>query len=319
MPALPLPAGLPGQTTLGAQHRHLRDRLPHSLLLPPLRPFAERLAKGLVISGRTRSRLILFTFDDGPDHRLTPRLLDALDRYRIKAVFFLTAARIAGLNERQRQQQAIARDIIRRGHIVANHTLDHIQLPLLNDAGVRAQVWGAERIFQNVLGERTWLIRPPGGARSPRVDRLVSSWGYTQMMWNLGSGDSQVRTAEDVFHTWKRVFERRERDEGDRGGIVLLHDIHPWSVDAFPLIMEYLLDRNCQLLERGDPLFDVISDPSVFFSPAAGPEQSSKSAPLARFDKDVDRMRQRRLRQETRRRCRSVALRPRQSRRARIR
>src|SRR5690606_41552049 len=63
-------------------------------------------------------------------------------------------------------------------------------------------------IFERVLGERTWIMRPPGGARSARIDGLLAERGYTQMLWNLGTGDFQVRSADDVMRIWLRVLER---------------------------------------------------------------------------------------------------------------
>ncbi len=272
----------------------------------PLGPFAERLREGMVMSGRTPHRLILFTFDDGPDPRNTPRLLDMLDETGIKAVFFLTASRMDGVGPWVRSNQEIAQDIVRRGHIVGNHTLDHASLPMLDNAGVAAQVEEADAVFERVFGERTWLLRPPGGARSPRVDGQLAARGYTQMMWNLGTGDFQVRSAEDVVRTFRRVLERREREHGDRGGIVLMHDTHAWTVDAFPQIVSWLRERNCELLEQGEELYDVVDDPSFFFAPR-GDAAPSEEAPVARPDAAVLETRQARLRASTHERCQRIA------------
>lgn len=275
--------------------------------IAPMTPFGEAVRDGMVISGRTPHRLILFTFDDGPDPRYTPRLLDRLDEVDVKAVFFLTASRIAGNNPWERRNQEIAREIVRRGHLVGNHTVDHAQLPLLDDAGVLQQVDGAEAIFERVLGERTWIMRPPGGARSARIDGLLAERGYTQMLWNLGTGDFQVRSADDVMRIWLRVLERREREHGDRGGIVLMHDTHEWSVDAFPRMVSYLREKNCELLERGEELYDIVDDPALFYVPRAdaGP---SDEAPVATPSRTILAERQRALREETARRCSRLAL-----------
>src|SRR5262249_42016172 len=160
--------------------------------------------------------------------------------------------RIAGTNPMERRQAAIAREIVRRGHTVGGHTVDHVQLPLLDDDAALRQLTRAEEIFQQVFGARPYLFRPPFGAHSQRIDQKLAARGYTSVLWNLGAGDFQVRTADDVYDTWLKVFERREREFGDRGGIVLLHDTHPWSVDAFERIVSYLMRRNCELLEQGE-------------------------------------------------------------------
>jgi peptidoglycan/xylan/chitin deacetylase (PgdA/CDA1 family) len=265
-------------------------------------PFGQRMAGGKIIGGRTSHRLLLFTFDDGPNRRTTPRLLDYLDAYGVKGVFFLTASRMKGETNRQRLQQQIAQDIVRRGHVVASHTLDHLQLPALDDVGVATQIDESERIFVDVLGQRPWLLRPPGGSRSVRVDNMIAARGYTSVLWNLGTGDFQVETPEDVFRVFMRVLEVRERDDGDRGGIVLLHDIHDHSVDAFPLIMDELRRRNCELLESGEELYDITDDPSLFFVDRGEASPSEVADPLI-LPRGVLEARQARLRVETAQRC----------------
>lgn len=274
------------------------ERLDHALGID--------LKNGKVITGATEHRLVLFTFDDGPDRRTTPLLLDRLDAEGVKAVFFLAARRIRGDNLMQREQAEIAREIVRRGHMVANHTVDHQQLPLLHDDQVVQQVVGAERIFERVLGGRPWLIRPPGGARSQRIDALLAERGYTTVMWNLGSGDFQVRSADQVFETWRRVFERRREEEGERGGIILLHDTYTWSVDAFQRIVAYLRERNCHLLRQGEELYDIVDDPALFFEPREDALPGSEAAPAAPPE-DILEARQARLRKETARRCGTLA------------
>ena len=271
-------------------------------------PFATTMRDGMVVTGATAHRLILFSFDDGPDHRYTPGLLDTLDTLDVKAVFFLTTRRFEGNTPRERALADIAREIVRRGHVVGNHTMDHVQLPLLHGAQLAEQVEGTEAIFERVLGQRPWLVRPPGGSRSPRIDAYLASRGYTQLLWNLGTGDFQVRTSEDVLHTFQRVLERRERENGERGGVVLLHDIHRWSVDALPQIVRWLEDRNCELYADGEELYDVVGDPRLFFVPRAdaGP---SDIAPTVEPDPAWLAARQARLRDRAQSRCQQLALR----------
>jgi peptidoglycan/xylan/chitin deacetylase (PgdA/CDA1 family) len=272
---------------------------------PPLARTSSDYAQGRIVEGGTPQRLILFSFDDGPDRRSTPLLLDRLDAVGIKAVFFLTADRIIGRSPAEREQAALAREIVARGHLVGSHTVDHLQLPLLDDEAAIAQIVGAEEIFERVLGFRPSLIRPPYGARSPRIDALLAERGYTTVLWNLGAGDFQVKTAGEVLDTFRRVLERREREQDEHGGIVLLHDTYSWSVDAFQLIYAELRARNCKLLERGEELYDIVNDFSFFFEPRAGAAPGTLAAP-ARLPQAVFDERQARLRQETAQRCSSI-------------
>ena len=220
-------------------------------------------------------------------------------------MFFLTGEHLRGTNVAERKNQAIARETLRRGHLVASHGMHHRQLPLLSDYEVLLEVGQTEAMFKRVLGARPWLIRPPGGAHSARVDRLLSERGYTTMLWNLGAGDFQVRTAADVHKTWQAVFERR-RAQGEEGGIILLHDTYAWSVDAFQLIVRDLLDRNCELWEKGEELYDFVDDPELFFQARIGDDPSLEAEPVVLAPEALE-ARQAPLREETAQRCTALA------------
>lgn len=262
--------------------------------------------QGKIITGATPHRLILFTFDDGPDPRTTPLLLDRLDDAGIKAVFFLVASRMAQTTPIEREQAMIAQEIVRRGHLVGGHTFDHAMLPGLDDAAVESELRRSDDVFVRVFGARPAMVRPPFGAHSTRVDQMIAAHGETVVLWNLGAGDFQVRSADEVYDTWLKVFERRERENGDRGGIVLLHDTYAWSVDAFQRIVSDLMARNCALLDHGEELFDFVDDPTFFYAPRAGAPADAE-APPAQLPPEVLEQRQAVLRERTARRCKSMA------------
>jgi peptidoglycan/xylan/chitin deacetylase (PgdA/CDA1 family) len=254
-----------------------------------------RFPSGLTIHGGTRRRAILFTFDDGPSRRNTPRLLDILDELGIKAVFFVKSESFGDGNPWEREHAAIVRDIVRRGHLVGNHTETHRQLPLLRNAEIQAELALSERKIERAVGRPPRLIRPPGGALSQRVEGLLADRGYTSVMWALYGGDLEVSTAQDVVRTFFRVLERREQETGDRGGIVLMHDTKTHSVDAVPRLVSALQKRNCGLLARGEELYDIVDDLG-YFIPGHEPDQTLEE-------------RQEDLREHARWACDTVALR----------
>jgi peptidoglycan/xylan/chitin deacetylase (PgdA/CDA1 family) len=264
---------------------------------------SSNLRDGRIITGATPHRLILFSFDDGPDLRYTRGLLDALDEADVRALFFLTARRFAGTTPYERELAAIAQDIVARGHRVGTHTMDHVQLPLVDNAGLLEQVDESADVIERVLGVRPALLRPPGGSRSPRIDGYLAQRGFTQVLWNLGSGDFQVRTADDVLATFRRVLETRERAHGERGGIVLLHDIHAWGVEAFPRMVAYLDRKNCDLLAQGEELYDFVDDPALFFEARAEADAPAAQARPAVLPEAVLAERQIRARARADARC----------------
>jgi peptidoglycan/xylan/chitin deacetylase (PgdA/CDA1 family) len=254
-----------------------------------------RFPSGLTIHGGSKHRAILFTFDDGPARRTTPRLLDMLDELGIKAVFFVKSESFGNGNPWERQHAEIVREIVRRGHLVGNHTDTHRQLPLLRNAEIEAELAVSERKIVRAIGKMPRLIRPPGGALSERVEQLLGENGYTSVMWALYPGDLEAQTPEEVVRTFFRVLDRRERDTGDRGGIVLMHDTKHHSLDAFPRLVRALQNRNCKLLEEGRELYDIVDDLG-YFIPGHEPDQTLEE-------------RQEELREHTQHVCNTVALR----------
>lgn len=268
----------------------------------------------VIVHGGTSHRLIHFTFDDGPNRATTPELLEVLDRYGVKATFFVTTERLRELGNRARDERELLTEIAQRGHAIANHTVRHRQLTLLGAAEMRAEVDEASAVIEELTGTWPTLFRPPGGARSNRTDALVASWGYSQVLWNLGTGDSQVDSAEHVLTTFERVLARRESEHGEQGGIVLLHDIHAWSVEATELMLQRLMARNCELLAEGEELYDVVDSLAPFFAAEEMPaeqvfEHLRSPATLASATPDAStiRRRQARLRRQAETRCTAVA------------
>jgi peptidoglycan/xylan/chitin deacetylase (PgdA/CDA1 family) len=254
-----------------------------------------RFPSGLTIGGGSRHRRILFTFDDGPARQTTPRLLDVLDDLGIKALFFVKSESFGNGNPWEREHAQIVREIVRRGHMIGNHTDTHRQLPLLRNAEIEAELAVSERKIETTIGSKPRLIRPPGGALSKRVEQLLGESGYTSVMWALYPGDLEAQTPEEVVRTFFRVLDRRERDTGDRGGIVLMHDTKRYSLEALPRLVHALEARNCTLLAEGEELYDIVDDVG-YFIPGYEPDETLEE-------------RQAELRERAHRTCNTVAFR----------
>jgi len=262
----------------------------------------ESLAAGRVITGATPHRIIHFTFDDGPDPRTTPRLLDEMDRLGVRGTFFFSASRFRGKERRNARAADIARDALGRGHSIGTHSVDHVRMRKLRPAELRAQLTEGDALFRGVFGERTFLFRPPFGSRNRALDRMLLEQRYTTVMWNVGLADWVRRSPEALARTFERKLEKLEQQEGQRGGVVLLHDTHGWSVDGFVQMVEGLQRRNCELLAGGEELYEIIDDLALFTVSAAGAPPGT-DAPAMQLDEDVLSARQRSLRARESARC----------------
>lgn len=162
----------------------------------------------------TGEKLIALTFDDGPRRSTTTRLLDGLRERGVQATFFLIGAQVE-------DNRDVVQRMDREGHQIGIHTYDHVQLTDLSRADFEAQVNKTRTLLKETLGHNDFLLRPPYGI----LDESVKEWaGCPILLWSIDPEDwKDQNTAREVEHI---VSSARD------GGIILMHDIFPASVDA---------------------------------------------------------------------------------------
>lgn len=251
-------------------------------------------APGRILHGVTAHRLIHFTFDDGPDAKTTPQLLDELDAAGVKATFFFSASRFRDHSQRNAHARELALLVRQRGHGIGSHSVDHKRMRNMTPAQLHEQLDASDRLFTEIFGARTYLFRPPWGSHSAELDRMLSERADTMVLWNIGSDDWVIDNAQKLTTTFLRALPYLERTRGWGGGIVLMHDTHPWTVEAFPQIVAGLRARNCELLGTSEELYDIVDDLSLLTAADA-------DATPAQAQQLADR--QAKLREQTRARC----------------
>jgi peptidoglycan/xylan/chitin deacetylase (PgdA/CDA1 family) len=148
-------------------------------------------------------KCVYLTFDDGPIPEMTPWILDILERYNIKATFFCVGDNV-------RKYPELYRQILSKGHVTGNHTLNHLQ-------GIRCR---SKNYVRNVaLAARlidSRLFRPPHGhMRIPQLLRLRKL--FKIIMWDVVTRDySPHMTANGVLNNVKRY--------AGNGSIIVFHD-----------------------------------------------------------------------------------------------
>ncbi len=222
------------------------------------RPVVRELGHGQLIEGRcppSIPRCIALTFDDGPEYRSTPRVLDLLDARGIKATFFVVGHRIDGDDPYHTANRAVLRDIARRGHLIGNHTFHHVELDRLRDNALADEIDRTESLIRQSIGRRSWLLRAPFGAllRQRTVDAVFSR-GYTPVYWELDTRDWATPSVQGVIDGFRQALL-----ESPRGGVVLLHDTHWWSVAALPHILAILDRRNADLIAHGEAPYRFVN------------------------------------------------------------
>lgn len=174
---------------------------------------------------RAGSRVAL-TFDDGPDPKYSPLVLDILREHGVQATFFLVGSRIESAPELVRRM----RD---EGHEIGNHSLTHPQFERLAVSQARQEIERTNRIIQENSGQICRLFRPPYGklCRSSVIGAWRSGLGVA--MWSVDLKDYSARTAEQI-----RV--RQEMRPIRDGDVVLYHGESDAAVEALPGVISWM-------------------------------------------------------------------------------
>jgi peptidoglycan/xylan/chitin deacetylase (PgdA/CDA1 family) len=124
---------------------------------------------------------VALTFDDGPDPRDTPQLLEVLARQQVTATFFQ-------LGQRAEQSPALVSAVAAAGHQLALHGYRHRPFPLEAPLALRAQLAYTQRLLVALSGQESAVIRdvrPPYGLCTPAGLRALAAWGYRPVMWSV--------------------------------------------------------------------------------------------------------------------------------------
>ncbi len=156
-----------------------------------------------------RTRRLYLTFDDGPNERATPEILDTLGVERVPAAFFMVGTHV-------RLSPLLARQVRQAGHEIGNHTEHHIKLHLRGSRRIRAELEAAHAAIMGATGSTPRAFRAPHGLRSPFLAPVTRELGYTVFGWTFGVFDTARPGAEEI--------RRRVRVRLRPGAIVLLHD-----------------------------------------------------------------------------------------------
>lgn len=200
------------------------------------------MLKHVIPSAIVRQKLdtrgcILLTFDDGPHPEITPRVLDLLDKYGARGLFFIPGNRIL-------KAPTLVGEIVRRGHGIGNHGFTHAACSQLSFKEIVDEITECKNALLSQSGVITHLYRPPKGIVSPSLVLAARQCKHDIVRWSLDSGEySYMRNASSSILAANVVQRIRDR------AIVLSHDDNA----EIPAFLELVLPR---LVEDG---FDLRS------------------------------------------------------------
>ena len=207
---------------------------------------AERQAKGLptampALTPYANGKVAYLTFDDGPDDKNTPAILDILANYGVKATFFVTGTMCETNPE-------VLKRIFAEGHAIGNHSYSHNYNKLYaSKESFLAEITKTDEVIHKILGVRPVIIRAPGGTVGMFTDDywpMLKENGYAEYDWNVSTEDatpehpSPERELEHVDLQTRGALK-------DGAAIVLMHSIggKENTVSALPSIIMLLQEK----------------------------------------------------------------------------
>jgi peptidoglycan-N-acetylglucosamine deacetylase len=174
---------------------------------------------------------VALTFDDGPDNKFTPRILDVLKKHQIHATFFV-------VGEHAKQYPAVMKRIAEEGHIIGNHSWGHLNLTELTEDKIRSEIVNTDDTIATLTNQTPILLRAPYGAVNVNVVKQAESSNLKIIGWSVDTLDWDGKSVAQILEN--------VRKEVRPGAIILQHSAGGKKGDlsntvaALPEIISYL-------------------------------------------------------------------------------
>jgi peptidoglycan-N-acetylglucosamine deacetylase len=210
--------------------------------------------------GGAKNKVVL-SFDDGPDRRWTPRILDILKEKHVPGIFFVIG-----------DQANRAPDLLKReyseGHEIGNHTWTHPQFDEISRTQLKWELNLTQRLIESTLGVKSLFFRPPYGIdHQPEYAEEVAQLPYPQELGYIIVGQridpDDWRMTEDKHQRPAQEIADEVLRQAKNGNVVLLHDgggEREQTVAALPLIIDGLRARGYQFVSVADLLGKTRAD-----------------------------------------------------------
>jgi cellulose synthase/poly-beta-1,6-N-acetylglucosamine synthase-like glycosyltransferase/peptidoglycan/xylan/chitin deacetylase (PgdA/CDA1 family)/spore germination protein YaaH len=212
---------------------------------------------------------VALTFDDGPDPKWTPKILQILKEKKAPAAFFV-------LGTQAQHYPDLLERIVREGHEIGNHSYSHRNLAEAGDQQIELELNATTRLIEAMTGRSTAYFRPPYNSDGTPVEsgelralRVARDLGYLTVTQSIDPDDWERPGADTLL--------RRVKIQRPEGAVILLHDSggdRSQTVAALPGIIDYLRARGDQIV----PLSEIINLPRDTVMPPLSKESQPLSA-----------------------------------------
>lgn len=175
--------------------------------------------------------MVALTFDDGPNGTATPKILNTLEKYGVVATFFDLGTCIKNYPKVVKREEEL-------GCEVGSHTYSHQNLNTLSTKQIQKDINKAITIYENTLGHKPALVRPPYGNANATVKKAIN---YPLINWDIDTLDWKSRNAKSIL---KEIHKYSDYD----GRIILMHGIYDSTAEAVETLVPELINKGYQLV-----------------------------------------------------------------------
>ena len=201
----------------------------------------------VISRGQTGKNLVALTFDDGPAEPTTEQILDLLDKYSVKATFF-----VSGINALRYPE--IIKDIVSRGHSIGNHSYSHNPLLMLTSSNnLNREISAAQEVLRE-MGINTRAFRPPVGIVNPKLSPILDKLGIFCVTFSCRAFDAGNFHVKDIG---SKILKKVKADD-----IILLHDVPPRRKEDSAILLPEIERLLKGIIAKGlsiIPLADLIN------------------------------------------------------------
>lgn len=174
-------------------------------------------------------KMIALTFDDGPNYN-TSKIIDVLNKYDIKATFFVLGSR--AINNKD-----ILKKMADSGMEIGNHTYNHLLLTKYDENKIRSEIEDTSEVIYTATKKKPKLLRPSYGSVNNKIKKVAN---MPIIIWDIDTLDWK-------YHNSKRITSRVVNKVRD-GDIILMHDIYSASLNALSNIIPILQDNGYEFV-----------------------------------------------------------------------
>jgi len=210
-----------------------------------IKPVAAAKAKAPQVSTKPsvpvaeQVKKVALTFDDGPDHKYTKKVLEILKDKGVHATFFVVGKQV-------KLYPDMLKEIAEEGHAIGNHSWDHKDFTKITNAQMKQQIAKTDQAIKDAVGTSTTWFRAPYGAKNKQVKDIITKSGNQDIGWTIDTRDWAGTTSQQMMANVKKNLKPN--------GIILMHSFGGKGgkldnmIEFLPQLIDYLQKENYTLV-----------------------------------------------------------------------